>query len=104
MTGMTTDMNTETKQSAAEILRAAAAVIEERGKVRDNAQGERSMARCVTAFNALTGRELTEIEGWLFMSVLKMARATAGEPHLDDWIDLSGYAALGAECLSRGNA
>lgn len=86
---------------AAQVLRDAAAIIEERGRVRDNEAGERSMARAVAAFNALTGRRLTELDGWLFMSVLKMARATAGKPHLDDWTDLAGYAALGAECLSR---
>lgn len=88
-------------KEAADILRDAAAIIEERGKLRDTEQGERSMARAVAAFNTLTGHRLTEIEGWLFMSVLKMARATAGKPHLDDWTDLAGYAALGAECVDR---
>lgn len=87
--------------SAAGILRTAAEVIEQRGQLRDKPDGERSMARAVAAFNALTGKNLSELEGWLFMSVLKMARATAGKPHLDDWTDLAGYAALGAECVER---
>lgn len=85
---------------ANEILRQAADVIEERGKLRDKPDGERSMARAVEAFNALTGASMTELEGWLFMSVLKLARATAGSPHLDDMTDLAGYAALAAECMS----
>jgi len=86
---------------ADEILRQAADVIEERGKLRDKPDGERSMARAVEAFNALTGATMSELEGWLFMSVLKIARATAGVPHLDDMTDLAGYAALAAECMDR---
>lgn len=87
--------------SATDILRTAADVIEQRGQLRDKSDGERSMARAVRAFNTLTGSTLSELDGWLFMSVLKMARATAGKPHLDDWVDLAGYAALGAECVER---
>jgi len=90
-------------KSAALLLRDAANVIDERGKLRDNAQGERSMSRAVESFNALVGgdKRLTELEGWLFMCCLKMARATAGRNHLDDFTDLAGYAALAGECVSR---
>lgn len=31
------------------------------------------------------------------MIALKLARATAGTPHADDWIDAAGYAALAAQ-------
>lgn len=86
---------------ANEILRQAADVIEERGKLRDTPEGERSMARAVAAFNVLTGASMTELEGWMFMSVLKLSRATAGAAHLDDFTDLAGYAALAAECMDR---
>lgn len=88
---------------ADELLREAADVIARRGKLRDNAQGERSMARAVESFNALVGgdKRLTELEGWLFMCCLKMARATAGRNHLDDFTDLAGYAALAGECITR---
>lgn len=60
------------------------------------------MARAVASFNALVGgdQRLTELEGWLFLCQLKMARATSGAPHLDDYIDLAGYAALAAECVA----
>jgi hypothetical protein len=87
--------------SAASVLREAAAVIEQRAQFRDTPDGERSMERAVKAFNTLTGANLTELEGWIFMSVLKLARATAGKPHLDDYTDLAGYAALAAECVQR---
>jgi hypothetical protein len=83
--------------TAAEILREAASVIEQRATLRDLPNGERSMARAVEAYNALSGKSLTELDGWIFMCVLKMARATAGKPHLDDFTDLAGYAALAAE-------
>jgi hypothetical protein len=88
---------------ANEILRQAAVILEERGKVRDSEDGERSIARAVTAYKALRGPTMdTVLDGWLFMAVLKLARATAGEAHVDDYQDLAGYAALAAECLSEG--
>jgi len=31
------------------------------------------------------------------MIALKIARATAGNPHFDDWCDIAGYAALAAQ-------
>lgn len=87
--------------TAPAILLSAAEILKDRGKLRDNAQGERSMARAVEAFNALIGgdKRLTETEGWLFMCVLKMSRATAGRAHLDDYSDLAGYAALAGESI-----
>ena len=86
--------------NAADVLRESAAVIEQRAALRDKPDGERSMARAVAAFNALTGRQLTELEGWLFMCALKMSRATAGATHVDDWVDLAGYSALAAESVA----
>ena len=87
-------------KTAAQILREAADVIEQRGKLRDLPSGERSMARAVKAFNALRGTSMTENDGWVFMCVLKMARATAGKPHKDDYTDLAGYAALAGEGIA----
>lgn len=85
---------------ANDILRQAADIIEERGKLRDNEHGERSMARAVDAYTALRGQIMeSELDGWIFMCVLKLARATAGNPHLDDFSDLAGYAALAGECM-----
>lgn len=84
--------------TAAEIIHEAAGEIRKRGTLRDLPDGERSMARTVAAFNGLVGRQaMTETEGWLFMCCLKMARATAGEHHLDDYKDLAGYAGLAGE-------
>lgn len=72
----------------------------DRAKSRDAENGERSMLRTVAAFNALTGRDLTEAEGWTFMIQLKLARASQGAFHADDYIDAAAYAALLGECES----
>lgn len=87
--------------NAPEILRTAADAIAERARLRDCPDGERSMARTVAAFNAITGRDLTEVEGWHFMELLKLARATAGGHHLDDHADRAAYAALAGEAAER---
>lgn len=90
---------------ADDILRQAAEIIEERGKLRDNAEGERSMARAVAAYTALCGPRMeSELHGWIFMCVLKLARGTAGVSHLDDFSDLAGYAALAGECISESRS
>lgn len=83
------------------ILVEAADAISQRGTLRDQPDGERSMARTVAAFNALTGQSLSEADGWTFMIVLKAARAQAGRPHRDDYVDLAGYAALAGECIAQ---
>lgn len=90
--------------SAPEILKKAAQHIEDRAATRDQVQagGERSMSRTVAAFNALTGHALSEREGWLFMLVLKVARATntpTGIP--DDYEDAAAYAGLAGEAAAR---
>lgn len=91
--------------SASSILYDAAKVIESRAVERDLAT-ERSMVRAVNAFNTLTGASLTETQGWLFMAVLKLARATAGRLNTDDLLDAAAYVALTLEAevnnLDRG--
>lgn len=82
--------------TAPEILAAAAQCISDRAATRD-LPAERSMARNVRAFNALTGHTLTERDGWLFMVTLKAARATAGSHNPDDYIDGAAYFALAGE-------
>lgn len=85
------------KLSAADILRRAAELIEERGKQRDQENGERSMAKTVQAFNAIYGTRLTEVQGWHFMELLKMVRSAYGDYVADDFDDKVAYAALAAE-------
>jgi len=83
---------------APELLGRAAALLTERGKDYDKPEGERSMTKTVEAFNAITGRDLTVTEGWLFMSCLKQVRTFTGStPHEDSLHDLIAYSALMAE-------
>lgn len=56
--------------------------------------GERSMEHTVLIFNAITGRNLTEREGWTLMLCLKIARSLTGKPKLDTFVDMAGYVAL----------
>lgn len=88
---------------AEQFLRQGADVLAERGKEYDKPEGERSMARCVAAFNAITGKDLTEAEGWAFMVLLKMVRQWQNPDryHEDSAIDGVNYSALMAEALSN---
>ena len=87
---------TQKTPTATEILSEAAKCIGERAATRD-LPAERSMARTVTAFNALAGHRLSERDGWLFMAILKAARATAGSHNPDDYLDGAAYFALAGE-------
>lgn len=82
---------------ADDILQKAAETISQRAIERDQRM-ERSMDRAVRAFNAITGKQLSEIEGWTFMACLKLSRAFGGSFAIDDWIDAAAYCALGGEC------
>ena len=83
--------------AAVDILEGAADAMLDRAASRDTPEGERSMGRCVKAFNAMFGTELTETQGWQFMELLKMARSVGGEFRLDDFTDGVAYAALAGD-------
>lgn len=86
--------------TAETILRTAADVMAQRGALRDHGL-ERSMARTVRAFNAVTGLSLTETQGWMFMAVLKLAREQSGHDP-DNFIDGAAYMALAGESAEEG--
>lgn len=84
--------------SAPELLKKAAALMEERAKEYDKPGGERSMGKTVEAFNVITGHTLTEAEGWLLMELLKNVRMWQKPGyHADSAEDCIAYAALKAE-------
>lgn len=84
----------------------AADLMAERGKTYDKGgKAERSMAATVTAFNAITGRDLSEPEGWLLMSLVKRVRQYQNPSfHRDSAEDAVAYAALEAEALAAEDA
>lgn len=85
--------------SAEDILNLSRKIMEDRGKRRDS-EGERSMERIVKVFNALTDHNLSEVDGWTFMVVLKLCRERTG-PDLDNWVDGAAYMALAGEAVDR---
>lgn len=87
---------------ATDLLQKAAEHMADRAATYDKPEGERSMGRAVQAFNAITGRDLSETEGWLLMQVLKDVRLfqRAGY-HADSAEDCIAYAALKAEAKAR---
>ena len=90
---------------ADEILQIAEETLVQRGVMYDSTgqQQERSMGKVVAMFNALTGHELTNEQGWKFMCLLKLARSEQGEFSLDSFIDLAAYAALAGEEAAKHN-
>lgn len=92
-----------TTPAAPELLGRAAAHMHDRASTYDTLDGTRSMGKAVTAFNAITGRNLTESEGWLLMQVLKDVRLfTRQDYHADSAEDCISYAALKAEAKGAG--
>ena len=85
--------------TAPELLNQTAQLLAERGKQYDKSGEERSAAAIVNAFNAITKRDLTPGEGWLFMVLLKAVRfySNTETPHRDSLEDMIAYAALHAE-------
>lgn len=102
--GITSDL-IEVRNST-HFLQAAIDVQAERGKQYDTPNGERSMGRTVQAFNAITGRDLTEAEGWLLLQVLKDVRQwqNPGKFHEDSALDCVAYSSLKAEALANGGS
>lgn len=89
--------------TAPALLDAAAGHMRDRAATYDKPGGERSMGKTVEAFNAITGRDLRESEGWLLMALLKMARSeTRAEPHRDSIEDLVAYSGLYGEARLGG--
>lgn len=89
--------------TAPALLDQAAKHMRDRAATYDKPEGERSMGKTVQAFNAITGRDLAEHEGWLLMALLKMVRSEARkDPHPDSVEDLVAYGALYGEARLGG--
>ena len=89
-----TDECTEEKD-ADYFLKKAIEILKERGRERD-VEKERSMARIVSVYNALTGQSMSVEDGWKFMAILKLVRIQI-KPHEDGFLDALSYIALWGE-------
>lgn len=89
-------------RTALEIVNAACKHMNDRATTYDQEAGERSMGKCVQAFNTITGHFLTESEGWLLLQLLKDVRQWSRKQyHQDSAEDCIAYAALKAEALEK---
>ena len=84
---------------ASEFLRKAADLLDQRALDYDQQQGERSIPKVVTAFNAITGQNMTNVQGWLFMHLVKKVRLHTNPQkfHQDSAEDSIAYDSLEAE-------
>lgn len=89
------------KIDPAAILRAGAKHMEDRAATYDKPEGERSMAATVKAFHAVTGIEMNEEQGWLFMIMLKAVRSQQGDFKLDNYEDGAAYFGLMGEAAAK---
>ncbi|MDT0496502.1 DUF6378 domain-containing protein [Algiphilus sp. W345] len=89
------------RTGAQQILQEAIDVQNARAATRDTPGGERSMARTVAIFAAMTDIHLSEEEGWMFMVALKAARAAQGAYNRDDYVDGASYLSLAGESAGR---
>lgn len=86
-------------KTASDYLKDGADLLSERGKQYDKSGQERSMEKIVRIFNDMTGQDLTTVQGWYFMQVLKDVRFFQNQikAHADSLLDKISYAALLAE-------
>lgn len=82
------------------LLRTAAETLKKRGKdygtMRENHQ------RIADIWTVIMQTEVTPEQVALCMAGVKMARLVQSPDHEDSWLDLAGYAAVGAEILDDG--
>ena len=100
-TGINEPARATTLNSAHDFLGMARSTMDERGQQYDKSGQERSMGRVVKAFNAVTGHDISEADGWTLMTLLKLVRDQKELPHLDSLVDAVAYAALRAECRAK---
>lgn len=86
-------------KTASDYLKDGADLLSERGKQYDKSGQERSMEKIVRIFNDMTDQDLTTVQGWYFMQVLKDVRFFQNPEivHEDSLLDKISYAALLAE-------
>lgn len=90
------------EQSPAASMLAEAALIVDGARQQTHGERERSFELIATYWTVyLTGRKdqgpLRPVDVALMMDLLKTARAQAGEPQRDHFVDKAGYAALAGE-------
>ncbi len=100
---VTVDLGIDAPKSAPEFLQSALSTLTQRGKDYDKPEGERSAAAVAVAFNAITGKQITDAEVYLVLQLVKDVRQwQCADFHADSALDCVAYAALKAEALAGG--
>ena len=86
--------------NAKEIMEKAIAIVDGHAADRDIGK-ERSMKKIVEVFNKLTGHELTEREGDIFMVCLKLVRMQVKTNDMDSYVDALGYISMASETVEE---
>lgn len=90
------------QRSASQIAQTALQHIQQRANTYDSQAGERSAHKTATAFNAITGKNISEAEVFLLLQLLKDVRQwQKTDYHQDSAEDCIAYAALKAEALEQ---
>jgi len=66
---------------------------------------EDSFQQTADLWNAyLQGREINSVDVSVLLALLKIARISTSPNHIDNWVDLAGYAACGGEIATKGTS
>ena len=87
---------------AHEFLQYGVDALSAREKTYDAESGERSIGKTIEMFNALTGHNLAEEQGWKFMVCLKLVRSEQGDFYADNFVDGAAYFSLAGEAAVEG--
>lgn len=70
----------------------------------DYGSPENSFQRIAEFWGAYLNQQITPVDVAAMMALLKLARVAEGHAKEDNWVDLAGYAACGAEIESSSGA
>lgn len=83
-----------------ELLQEAINIVDSHSNDRDKGN-ERTMKTIVRIFNDITGHDLTEREGDIFMVCLKLVRMQRNPNDKDHYVDVVGYLGMAYESQSN---
>lgn len=83
-----------------DILSVARKTIDSHIEDRDSGE-ERTMKQIVDGFNLLTGQDLTEHDGYIFMVCLKLVRMERDKGLMDNYVDAAAYLQLASETVQQ---
>lgn len=69
----------------------------------DYGSPENSFRRIAEFWGTYLNQQITPVDVAAMMALLKLARVSEGHAKEDNWVDLAGYAACGAEIESGGS-